>query len=76
MNLSVLSLSYLSFFIAVFLCNDGRKKEFQPFGRIISIEVSGSEAGNVSEPRLIKQSRQNARTRVRIDQCLSAVRLV
>jgi hypothetical protein len=46
------------------------------YSRIKSTNSPASGAGDVSEPRLMSQVGANARSRVRVDQCVSAVRAV
>jgi hypothetical protein len=46
------------------------------YSGINSINSPASGAGTVGEPRLMSRSRENARSRVRVDQCVSAVRAV
>jgi hypothetical protein len=46
------------------------------YDRNNSTKFPAPGAGRVSEPRLMSEERENARNRVRVDQCVSAVRAV
>jgi len=50
--------------------------ELGSYSRMNSTKSPASGAGKVSKPRLMSRSRESARSRVRVDQCVSAVREV